>query len=408
MAKLRLLIMLLTFLVVGTVGTFAFYYAKGYRFDPETIKFSPNGLLVLKSYPDGAHIIIDGDLKTATNATIPLAPASYDVVVKKEGYREWSKRLTIVAGEVTEATAHLFRSAPSLSAMTFTSTLNPTPSRDFTKLSYVIPPNLTPIDPEDERSGLWVLDLVNLPLGFSREPRRVTDGDLSEAEWVWSPDGREILLTTPTGVFLLNTGSFTPQTSRVNVVANQEKILAEWQTELQKRREAQVRKLPNEVKDLLLRRSKEMLFSPDEDMVLYIASQSATLSPDLIKQLPGSSTQKQERIIKPGHIYVYDIKEDRNFLISDSDEKLTISGGFTTVSEHERRISWFPTSRHLILAESGKITIIDYDSTNRKEVYSGIYLHPHAYPALSTDRVIILTNLGTNSNPPFLYSLGLK
>ena len=51
---------------------------------------------------------------------------------------------------------------------------------------------------------------------------------------------------------------------------------------------------------------------------------------------------------------------------------------------------------------------MDYDGTNRQEVYAGSYVAPHAYPALTTDRIIILTNLGANTSPPNLYSLSLK
>lgn len=407
MPKIRFIIFLITVLIVGTIATTASFYARGYRLDSQTLRFSPNGLLVIKSHPDGAQVFLNGEFKTATNATIPLPPGSYDVIIRKEGYKDWAKRLTITKEVVTESTAHLFRSAPSLSALTFFPSLNPLPSRDFTKLAYQIPPNLESNLNGEDRAGLWTIEMLNLPLGFAREPRRITDGDLTNTTWLWSPDGREILLTTNAGAsYLLNATTFTPQSQLTNISATREAVLAKWQEDLEKKQLAQLRKLPDELEDILLRKAKAVVLSPDEDMVLYTASASATIPANLIPQLPGASTQAQTRDIKQGRTYIYDIKEDRNFLIDESDKDLVIEGGSFT--EALRRLSWFPTSRHLILAEPNQIIIMDYDGTNRQVVYSGNYVAPHAYSSLSLDRIIILTNLGANSNPPNLYSLGLK
>ena len=141
-------------------------------------------------------------------------------------------------------------------------------------------------------------------------------------------------------------------------------------------------------------------------MLVYIASSSANIPQNLINPLPGESTQKEERNIKVGHTYVYDIIEDRNFLVDENSENLVIESGYPSSSE--RRISWFPTSRHLILAEKDKITIMDYDGTNRQIVFSGDYIAPHAYPFVNASKLLVLTNLGSPSYTPNLYSLSIK
>lgn len=403
MTRTRIFVFLSTVFIVLSIGLVLSLYARGYRFDFDKTRFTPNGLLVIKSDPDGAQVLVNGELKTATNATVPLPPATYDISVQKEGYITWSKRLKIDKEIVTESTAHLFKSAPSLSSITFSSSINPTPSRDFSKIAYGVPLDLT--NSHEDKSGLWVMEMINLPLGFSREPQRITDGDLRNADWEWSPDGRQILITEQTGVFLLNSGDFTPQNRLINVASRKEEILEEWEGESAKKLESQLARLPDELESILERKASAILFSPDEDMVLYIASGSATIPDELIKPLPGSSTQKQERNMENGNTYVYDIKEDRNFLI-DSEDQLIIEGGFISLAE--RRLSWLPTSRHLILAEKEKVIIMDYDGTNRQTVYAGSYVAPNAFPTLSTDRLIILTNLGANSSPPNLYSLSIK
>ena len=402
MTKVRLLFFLMTLLVVFVAGSVVFLYARGYRLNSDTGKFSPNGLLVIKSVPDGAQVFINGELKTATNVTLPLEPNIYDISVRKEGYISWNKRLTIDKEIVTEATAHLFKSVPSLSAITFSGADNPIPSYDLTKIGYLVPPTQN----NTENQGLWIMETVNLPLGFSRDPRRITDGNLSGSSWVWSPDGREILLTTTQGVFLLDTGVFTSQAQRVNVAEQKSEILASWQEEKNKKNTDQIKKLPEEVREIMQRRTEALEFSPDEEMVLYTASSSATIPTNLIKKLPGVSTQKEVREIEKNKSYIYDLKEDKNFLIDDGDGELIIEGGFSNSAV--RRISWYPSSRNLILAEESKITIMDYDGTNKQVVYSGSFISPHVYPTLSLDRLLILTNLGAGTTAANLYSLSLK
>ena len=400
------MVTLSTSILVITLATIFGYYAKGYRIDRENLTIEPQGILVLKSVPDSAQIFLDGEFKSASDDTIRLTPGLYDLRITKEGFIPWQNRINIEKEAVTEITAHLFRSAPSLSALTFSPSINPVPSYDMTRIAFTIPPNNTTSDIED-KDGLWILEMINLPLGFSREPRRITNGNLVDAEYIWSPDNREILLTTPTGTFLLNTGSYTTQQQRINIGEFRKvEILEEWEEDYQKRQTGKIRNLPNEMQDILTRRSKEVIFSPDEDLVMYTASQSAQIPDNLIKPLPGSSSQKQTRNLETDHTYIYDIEEDRNYLIDDSSTDLTILGGSS--SSQNRRLSWFPSSRHVILAEENRIIIMDYDGTNRQVVYSGVYNAPHAYPSVSLDRILILTNFGAESNPTFLYALGLR
>ena len=405
MTKIRFLVLLATCVIVFSFATLIFMYAKGIRFNFEESKVTPTGLLVVKSVPDGAEIYINGEFKNATNTNITLVPETYDIRIEKEGFFTWNKRLTIEKEAVTEVTAHLFKSAPSLSATTLAGAINPVPSRDFTKIAYIVPPtsNGTSLD----NSGLWIIEMVNLPLGFSRDPKRITDGNLSDTAFEWSPDGREILLTTTRGAYLLPAGEFTTQNQRVNVISTKTEILAEWEKEKEKRLTAQLAKLPDKLEQVISKQTYNVLFSPDEDMFVYTASASATIEEKLITPVPGASSQKEERNIKKGSTYVYDIKEDRNFLIDSNVSDLQIEGGYNS-QVNKRRLAWFPTSRHLILAEDGKIEIMDYDGTNRQSVYSGSFITPHAFPTLSLDRLIILTNLGASTPSVNLYSLSIK
>lgn len=406
MTKIRLLILATTIIIVGSLSYLVSLYARGYRLNSKNLKLTPSGLLIVKSNPEAAQILINQDAKGFTNTSFSLPPETYDLTVKKEGYTSWNKRITIKKEEVTEVDAHLFKIAPSLSAVTFNSCLNPTLSDDSTKIAFIVPATIENL--ADKKEGLWILDNTNLPLGFSRDPRRITDGDLKESKIIWSPNGREILLITPKGKFLLDTSSFTPENKRINISNKAESLLEDWQDEREKVKSSKIKSLPEKIAEIIKNYAEDISFSPDETRVLYKAKSDVNIPNEIIKPIPGSSTQKQERDIKKGRIYVYDIKEDRNFLIADKYKNLQIDQYTKEDNKVSQKITWFATSRHLIWAKEGKIIIMDYDGTNLQEVYSGSYIAPHAFPTLSTDRILILTNLGSDSQEANLYSLSLK
>lgn len=381
MTKVRILFFLITLVVVGSVGLFASYYARGYRLNLKTFKFQPNGILVLKSEPDGASVYIDGTLKTATNASISISPGTYDVEVKKDGYYSWYKRLTIEKEIVTQADISLFRVVPSLSPVTSSGATNPVMSEDGSKIVYI-----------QGNEGLWALDTFSLPLGFGSGPKQITDGDMTGATYIFSPDGRQIMVTLSNSIFLLNTGSFTPQDQRVNIASTKDKVLTTWKTEEDTKNQNLIKNLPPELTDILSRKSSDFTFSPDGNMIAYTASSSATLPEGLAAPLPGASTQKQERNLEVGHTYVYDIKEDRNFLIID--QPVTIR--------------WMSGSLELLLAQVGQVVVMDYDGTNRQVIYSGSYFAPSAFPFTNTTKILILTNLGAPTGTPNLYTLTVK
>ena len=144
MEKARVLIMISTLLIIGSVGTLAILYAKGYRFgfQENQVTISSRGLLVTNSDPSGAQVFIDGELKTATNNTLSLPPKKYLVEIKKEGFIPWQKEIIIEKEIVSQIEAFLVPLAPSLTALTFSGVVTPVISPDFSKIVYIVPPEL--------------------------------------------------------------------------------------------------------------------------------------------------------------------------------------------------------------------------------------------------------------------------
>jgi len=391
MLKVRLIAAILFLLIIGTLGIGASFYARGYRFDISSFKFLPNGILVVKSDPTGAQILVDGNLKGATDANISLSPGEYDITIQKNGYLTWQKKLTIEKEVVTQIIPFLFKSVPSFSPITLTGAYNPVSSPDSTKIAYYIP--LSSAQADKTKVGLYILETVNLPIGFAKEPKMITDGIQEGDTWSFSPNGQEILLTTKAGVYLLNTNTFTPQAQRVNIASKLQITQTLWANELKIKNTSLLKELPDQYLNFFLRDTVNLSFSPDETKVMYTASSSASFKPNLLKPLPGSSTQKESREVLEGNTYVYDLKEDRNFLISEG---------------KNTQVSWFPNSINLVIAEEGRIVLADYDGTNRQTIYQGSYVSPNAFSFASTTKIVFLTNLGSDSAIPNLYSLSLK
>ena len=403
MTKIRLILISLTIVIVSSVGIFASLYARGYRFNMAKLKFEPSGILVVKSDPTGSEIYINGDYKTTSDANISLAPGTYDVSIKKDGFIAWNKRLTIEKEIVTEINVSLFKSVPSLSPVTLSGALNPVASSDYTKIVYFVPPLE---NQATDKTGLWIVENVNLPIGFSKDPRKITDGSIINSTWKFSPDGNEVLIEAGQGIFLINAGSFTPQNQRVNIASKYQTTLNNWKEERDKKNKSNLKSLPDEIETIFLEKTKVIEFSPDGKKMLYIASGSASLKEGLVKPLPGTSTQKEERNTENGKIYVYDIEEDKNFLIDSNSDGYIVDS--INPENPSKRLAWFPNSFNLVFAEEGKISILDYDGTNRQEIYSGAYIAPYAFPFASTQKLMILTNLGADSSTPNLYSLTIK
>ena len=417
----RLVYFLGTVVLVGLFSVAGIFLVRGYRIDLVDKKVNASGMLVATSDPNGAQVWVDGELNSATNNTILLRPGEYEVKLTKEGFLTWQKRLTIEKELVVKTEAILFPKVPSLSALTFDGAVNPVVSLDGTKLAYVVPLE------ESEKTGLWVMPFTDLPLGFSRDPRMVAKGDFNGAKTGWSPDSRQILIKTKTGVYyLLDAAKLNAPNEWKNVTATLAELSKTWEEEKQRLREAHMKNLPEEMQVIIREKSDFASWSPDETKVLYTATASGKIAKELVPPLPATSTQMEEREIKVGNTYVYDIKEDRNFRIAErpmvnitkaeTKTKSVVKPAVKAEINYDEKffkeaatISWFPSSLHVVLAEESKIVICDYDGTNYQTVYAGPFEKNWAVPYPNGTRMIILTNFNQESEEAAnLYAISLK
>ncbi|MDP3998907.1 MAG: PEGA domain-containing protein [bacterium] len=416
----RAVFTIITFLVLILASTAAIAYNKGYRpnFDNKLPAVEENGLLAATSNPNGAQVFVNDHLITATDDTLTLPDGEYHVKIVKDGYIPWEKQLKVKKGVVTETQARLFPAASDLRAETSTGALLPTLSPDGTKLVYGVASGSA------AKQGVWVMDLTERPLLAQAQSRQVAE-DLAGTTFTWSPDSKQIIASTERVGFLLEADRLNTLSQNITPTINL--ILESWNKDTKTRENDRLGnlkpKLSEELKNIQI-----IAWSPDETKILYTATQSATLGPILETPPPGSSTQAEERNIKSGRIYVYDVKEDKNFFLSEKipllqkdqeDEKRQENQEEKTnpldiikkigQSQRVQPIRWFPDSRHLIWVGETDISIVEYDGTNKNVIYSGPFENSFVYPWPNGSKILILTTYNRPAGVlPNLYSISLQ
>lgn len=83
-------------IAIGLTSVILVYGAYGYGINTKTGELIQNGLLFVDSKPTGASIYLNNHLQgSSTSARLVLPAANYDLVIKKTGYRDWSRKFIL-------------------------------------------------------------------------------------------------------------------------------------------------------------------------------------------------------------------------------------------------------------------------------------------------------------------------
>ena len=86
----------LTAIAIGLTSVILVYGAYGYGINTKTGDIIQNGLLFVDSKPSGADIYLNGQKnQSATGARLTLPAGNYELLIKKAGYRDWSRKFTL-------------------------------------------------------------------------------------------------------------------------------------------------------------------------------------------------------------------------------------------------------------------------------------------------------------------------
>lgn len=90
-------------ITLSTITTLILLYiALGYRFDSTNGRVTRSGLLIVGNKPQAANIYVDGRLTATATSRLELTTGSYNIALKRSGYRDWNKRITILPSTVEE------------------------------------------------------------------------------------------------------------------------------------------------------------------------------------------------------------------------------------------------------------------------------------------------------------------
>lgn len=365
--------------VAGTIIAFG----RGYRIDFIEKEVKTTGILVATSDPDGAQIFIDGKFTGATNSNLTLEPGLYEVVIKKEGYQDWGKKVHIRAEGVIKTDAILFRSNPSLSPLLNTNAADPILSPDGIRIAYIATPSASPEENLGDlnlilnKPTLFIFDMTSRNNPFNKNPRPY-EGVASD-------------------------------------------LLSSWESEDKTLKEIALSKFPEEFTSIASSSGKIIAFSADETKVLYEATEAATLERVIDPSLLGAGSVEEKRDLESGKIYVYDAKEDKNFGIDDlampKEEKRNISPArqlktlVTPTPQFPKKLNfgWFGNSANLYVIEENKISLMEYSGENKVIVYSGPFVDSYVFPHPNGKEFVILTNLNPGGFPnPSLYTVNVR
>lgn len=417
MRNLRsLLLPFVTICIILGTAAIIIAFGRGYRIDKKNTSFKPTGLISANSDPLGAQVYIDGKLKTATNNSFAIDPGWYKVTISKESYISWEKNIRVQGEIVSQADAYLFPANASLSPLTTIGITKPTLSPDGTKIAYIVPQAVG----NDEKIGIWVYELAETPLGRNRDPIHIDTGVFDTAKITWSPDATELLVEMPNEINHLYHINNTDTPTLISA-SQTKKLFSDWDALHTQKITTQLAAFKQPIIDMATSSAQIIAFSPDESKILYVATASTTIPEVITPPLIGTNPTEQERNITQRNIYVYDAKEDRNYLLMKSSElpmvnsptpskKLVrVSPTPSPITHLSSPIMWFPTSRHILIVFPDKIDVMEYDRTNWITLYSGPFDSQFVTPWPNGSRLVILTTLNTKAATiPNLYTVNLR
>ncbi len=384
---------LISILTVGTILTASvglIAYGRGYRLNlDKPTQLSPTGIVTATSDPVAAQVLVNGELKTATNNSVNLPPGWYTVTIRKEGSIPWEKKLRVQGEVVTRADAYLFPTSPSLSPITTSGILAPSVSPDGAMIAFILLQ-------EAARDGvkkpvLYTLELADRSLGGrNRDPKLVAEGSFPSARLAWSPDATQLLVSARTGGTLYDLTKTPAQSAPLSLTEG-------WQEEKATRDRQKLAAFKQPFIDVATSSANILAFSPDETKLLYEATAAAIIPTVIDPPLIGTNPTEEARAITPANLYVYDSREDRNYFLLAKKEL----GANLPV--------WFPTNKHLLLVGKGKIDVMEYDRTNWVTLYAGPFAEQFVTPWPTGGRLVILTNLNPGASTlPNLYTVNLR
>lgn len=401
MPKKSLTLLITISLLITASTLIVSFFARGYRLSPsQTGLIKSTGLLSATSNPKSASVYVDDRLITATDDTINLPPSTYTIKIVKDGYLPWQKQITIKKEVVFQTNAQLFRAVPDLKPLTLTGAINPALSPNNSKIIYAVASASAAAD-----NGLYQLDLTDRPLPLAKNlPKQLAPNypkiNWSQFHFEFSPDSQSVLASSPQANYLLKLD--TPISRQLfDITPRLSLIQQQWQQQLSQIIHNKIKSLPPELQSVISTQSAETVsFSSADNLILYLAQADSQLKDSYITPPPAQSTQPQTRQIKKGFYYVYDIKQDTNFILGPAPNSNSKDSAL-------QNPFWLPNSQNIIYTQDKKIKTIEYDGTNNQTIFAGDFDTNVVFPWSDGSSIVTLTSAYPGA-PANLYAVSIR
>lgn len=383
-------------LIVGVIA-----YGRGYRWNFKNNSLASTGILSVNSSPNAAKIYLNGQFKGATDINLALSPSSYLVEIKKDGYNSWTKTVKIRGELVYTIDAQLFPLNPSLSPLTNLGIVKTLPV-DQTERIIIFSDNGDPV-----KDGIYLFEAGKRPLSLLpplkllifKKDLPLLDLDFKKTDVYFSPDYKEAIfdfqnIQGDSRAYLLSLDG--DNKNLFEVSSSKTTLLTAWEEERNKEIQKILETFPKEIVKVASDSFNIVSFSPDKTKLLYQSKNNLKLPVIIDPPLIAANQTNEERDLIKNNYFVYDRKEDKNFLIEN------------WKWETENYAQWYPDSKHLVFFDNKKISVVDYDNTNKQTVYSGPF-EGSFFINTSDGKIITLSNLNPENNKlPDLYLVGIK
>ena len=418
-------------------------YSRGYRVNIWKNEVTSNGLVAVTSSPKGAKIFIDGDLKGVTDTTVYLQPGTYNFTIIKDGYFTWKKIITVKGEIVHSVDATLYPINSSLNPLTNIGVVRSIKFGIGEQKALIFSKKNAPgeeeeqfIEPtsaQEKKDGLFVFDpnvravtLFSSLTSLAEYDAFPVDLDPSSVAVVFSPNYDQAILFSMSeeqykawnnergvlrteflpqssypndysSAFLISLNTY--NTEPLDVTDSAPILIDAWTQKKVANLDALLSGYKKTLANFLKSNTVLIDISQDKNRIMYVATAEAKLSKILKKPLIGSNQTQDIRETKPQALYVYDIKEDKNYQVFDDYQK--------DIKELNM-IFLHPNSKNIVYGVEDGISISDYDGINEQRLYSGPF--NKNFLAISNDgRLIILTSLNISQNTAGdLYAIGIR
>lgn len=384
--------------------------ARGYRLDLQNQTITSTGILATSSTPRAAKVYVNGELKGVTDLNLNLAPGKYTVEIKKDGFTNWSKEVSLKGEIVMTVNALLFPKNPSLSPLTSTGVVKAINLDQTGKIMLFIQGD------DQEKNGIYMFESTQRTLSFATRLKPILllsnapQVDLLTTNVYFSPDFSQAIIEytvdTELHSYLISLDQENTIKDLIDTTTSKSTFITAWD----ERRATGITKIletfPDEITKTASDSFRIISFSPDETKIIYQAKEKLELPLVIDPPLIGANQTSEERTLKKNSLYMYDKKEDKNIPlnleIGSTDQKEISESHFTYP------LQWYPDSRHIVFLQKDKIVVADYDGTNKRTVYSGPFQDDY-FLITSNSTLIVLTNLNPQNNPhPDVYEVGIQ